>query len=64
MSILPVTRTAREARQAHPGCFSRVSDPYEAPTALEVHVRTHEESLETCVARIAATLQAVGGSLT
>jgi adenylyl-sulfate kinase len=41
-----------------------VSDPYEAPTAPEVHVRTHEETLETCVARVATTLEALGGSLT
>ena len=133
MSLLPVTRAEREARQAHPGAviwltglpgagkstlaaalerhlfdrgcrvlvldgdvmrqglssdlgfshadrtenpkglygraraglvtgFTGVSDPYEAPTTPEVHVRTHEQSLEDCVATIIARVPAATGT--
>jgi len=41
--------------------FTGVSDPYEAPRSPEVHVRTHEQSLDECVAAIAARIPADTG---
>ena len=40
--------------------FTGVSDPYEAPHAPEVVVRTHEETVETSAARIVRELEARG----
>jgi adenylyl-sulfate kinase len=37
--------------------FTGVSDPYEAPRAPDVAVRTHEESIETSAGRIIAELE-------
>ena len=37
--------------------FTGVSDPYEAPRAPDVAVRTHEESIETSAGRIVAELE-------
>jgi adenylyl-sulfate kinase len=42
--------------------FTGVSDPYEAPTSPEVHVRTHEQSLQECVAAVAARVPAAIGT--
>ncbi|HEX6622217.1 MAG TPA: adenylyl-sulfate kinase [Pyrinomonadaceae bacterium] len=40
--------------------FTGVSDPYEAPPAPEVVVRTHEEAVETSAARILSELETRG----
>ena len=40
--------------------FTGVSDPYEAPPAPDVAVRTHEESIETSAGRIIAELERRG----
>jgi adenylyl-sulfate kinase len=40
--------------------FTGVSDPYEAPTAPDVEVRTDRESIDDSVAKIVATLKSRG----
>jgi adenylyl-sulfate kinase len=40
--------------------FTGVDDPYEAPLKPEVLIRSHEESVEQSVAKIVATLEAIG----
>jgi adenylylsulfate kinase len=40
--------------------FTGISDPYEAPLAPEIVVRTHQETLEESAAKIAETLTLMG----
>ncbi|HIB50331.1 MAG TPA: adenylyl-sulfate kinase, partial [Phycisphaerales bacterium] len=32
--------------------FTGIDDPYEEPTNAELHIKTHEDNLETCVAKV------------
>lgn len=40
--------------------FTGVDDPYEAPQRADVHLRTHQESAETCAERIVHKLESLG----
>lgn len=42
----------KKARTGEITGFTGIDDPYEAPETPEVHVRTDQESVEACVARI------------
>ena len=42
--------------------FTGVSDPYEAPSAPELHLRTHEESLNQSLAKLEQTVLAAIGA--
>jgi adenylylsulfate kinase-like enzyme len=40
--------------------FTGVSDPYEAPSAPDVHIRTEQQTPQESAARIIAELEALG----
>lgn len=42
--------------------FTGIDDPYESPLSPELHVQTHAETPQQCVARLAATLAQVVSS--
>ena len=48
----------KKARAGEIPTFTGVTDPYEAPTHPEVHVRTHESSAQECAIKICAALTA------
>jgi adenylyl-sulfate kinase len=50
----------KKARRGEVQRFTGVSDPYEAPVAPEVVVRTDREDKETCVARILDSVEDLG----
>lgn len=47
----------RKARAGEIPAFTGVSDPYEPPSAAEVHVRTDEAEASECVRRVLAQLE-------
>ena len=48
----------KKARAGEIPTFTGVTDPYEAPTRPEVHVRTHESSAHECAIKIFAAMTA------
>ena len=48
----------KKARAGEIPTFTGVTDPYEAPTHPDVHVRTHESSAQECAIKICAALTA------
>lgn len=48
----------KKARAGEIPTFTGVTDPYEAPTHPEVHVRTHESSAQECAIQIFAAMSA------
>ena len=46
----------KKARAGEIPAFTGVTDPYEAPTHPEVHVRTHESSAQACATKICAAM--------
>jgi len=42
----------KKARAGEIKGFTGIDDPYEAPTNPELHIKTHENDLETCVAKV------------
>ncbi len=50
----------KKARAGEIKEFTGISAPYEAPLQPEITIRTHESSVEECVAQIVAYLEAKG----
>ncbi|OAA61150.1 Adenylylsulfate kinase [Niveomyces insectorum RCEF 264] len=50
----------KKARAGEIKDFTGISAPYEAPLAPEITIRTHEQSVEQCVAQIVSYLQERG----
>ena len=48
----------KKARAGEIPTFTGVTDPYEAPTHPEVHVRTHESTAQECARKIFAAMSA------
>ncbi len=48
----------KKARAGEIPTFTGITDPYEAPTRPEVHVRTHESSAHQCAIKIFAAMTA------
>ena len=42
----------KKARAGEIKGFTGIDDPYEEPTNPDLHIRTHEDDLETCVAQV------------
>ena len=42
----------KKARAGEIKGFTGIDDPYEAPTNAELHIKTHEDDLQTCVAQV------------
>jgi adenylylsulfate kinase len=42
----------KKARAGEIKGFTGIDDPYEEPTNPELHIKTHEDDLETCVAQV------------
>ena len=42
----------KKARAGEIKGFTGIDDPYEEPTNPDLHIRTHEDDLETCVAKV------------
>jgi len=48
----------KKARAGEIKGFTGIDDPYEAPTTAELHIRTHEDDLQTCVAQVVEFIDA------
>jgi adenylylsulfate kinase len=42
----------KKARAGEIKGFTGIDDPYEAPESADLHIKTHEDDLETCVAQV------------
>lgn len=42
----------KKARAGEIKGFTGIDDPYEAPTNADLHIKTHEDDVETCVAQV------------
>jgi adenylylsulfate kinase len=48
----------KKARAGEIKGFTGIDDPYEEPTTPELHIKTHEDDLETCVAKVVEFIDA------
>ncbi len=48
----------KKARAGEIKGFTGIDDPYEAPENADLHIKTHEDDLETCVAQVVEFIEA------
>jgi adenylylsulfate kinase len=48
----------KKARAGEIKGFTGIDDPYEAPTNADLHIKTHEDDLETCVTQVVEFIDA------
>jgi adenylylsulfate kinase len=48
----------KKARAGEIKGFTGIDDPYEEPTTPELHIKTHVDDLETCVAKVVEFIDA------
>jgi len=48
----------KKARAGEIKGFTGIDDPYEAPENADLHIKTHEDDLETCVAQVVEFIDA------